>query len=118
MCGREAFGEEMGLTDRALTTVSYLARHVQQPHQIMTVVSLFSRRRLTVSVEVRLRISVFSWKIELLLGNRAALSVLLVCTSGHPLSGSRRHREESSGKCFAFSGREAPSQVTVCTWHH
>lgn len=73
----------------------------------MIVVFLFLRRRLIVSVEVRLRISVFSWKIEFLLGNRVVLFVFFVCIFGYSLFGFRRYREESFGKCFAFLGREA-----------
>ena len=58
----------MGPADQALTIIFYPSSHVQQSSQIVTIVSLLSKRRLTVRAEIRLRINIFSQKMDLLLG--------------------------------------------------
>lgn len=87
--------------------------HVQQSRQIVTIASLLSKRRLTVRAEIRLRINIFSQKIDQNFTGKTVLDwcVLSQCISYHSLLGSHQYREESTVRHFEFSGRKVLPEV-------
>lgn len=54
----------MGPSDQALTILLYPSSHVQQSRPTVTIASLLSKRRLIVRAEIKLRINIFSQKVD------------------------------------------------------
>ena len=80
----------------------------QQSRQTVTVASLLSKRRLIVRAEIRLRINIFSQKVNRNFTGKTVLHwcVLSRCVSYHSRLGSRQYREART-----FSGRKVLPEV-------